>query len=189
MFGNKVLKRAFVAVSFLLLAACTTADYRYTNYSSSNFIAQNSRAVNSISEQLLMRYQNSTVSISPIIVTPVVNIEDLHQRSLFGRLVTEHISARFTQLKYNLVAFEFGKEVWAKGDQGELILSPELQEAVNSLNAQAVVVGTYADNGNDVFINLKVVDPKTTVVLGAHSYAIPKAPNVSDMLSEEMDVY
>ncbi len=166
------------------LSGCVSNDYRYTNFSSHNFIAQNNRAVNSLSEQLLSRHNRNLASISPLVMTTVVRIGDLSQTSSFGRLVTEQVTARFVQLNYNMVTLNLGKAIMMKSDTGEFVLTSDVKEVVNSIKAKAVVIGTYAENVNDVYINLKVVNPSNSVIIGAHSYAVPKAPNVDDMLRE-----
>lgn len=181
-----MIKNIILCLLVVSLFGCTTADYRYTNYASSNFIAQNNRAVNSISKQLVDRNNKDMARVSPLVIATVVNMDDLNQTSSFGRLVTEQVSARFAQLNYNMVELKLGKAIMMKSDEGEFVLTRDVQDVVNAVNAKAVVVGTYAENSNDVYVNLKVVNPSNSVIIAAHSYAMPKAPNVADMLSEEM---
>ncbi len=179
-----ILKRLALIFLSLSLVGCFSNGYRYTNYPPNHFIAQNNRAVNSISQQLLAKRKVAWGSMSPLVIATVVNMDDLSKTSQFGRLLTEHVAARFAQLHYNIVELKLDKAVMMKTEQGEYVLTHDVQKVVDSAKAKGVVIGTYAENMNDVYINLKVVDPTNSVIIGAHSYALPKAPNILDMLSQ-----
>ena len=87
-----------------------------------------------------------------------------------------------SQLKYNVVELKIRNDILVKNNQGEFLLTREIRDIADSVNAQAVLVGTYAENTNDVYINLKIVRPSNNVVLAGYSYAIPKAANIKGML-------
>lgn len=157
-------------------------DYRYVNYSSEDFIRKNYEATDSLSIQLKERKAENESTLSPVIVVSVVNMNQLNKTSSFGRLVTEQLSARMAQLKYNVVELKLRNDILVKNNQGEFLLTREIKEIANAVNAEAVVVGTYTENTNDVYVNLKVVRPSNNVVLAGYSYAIPKAANIKGML-------
>ena len=48
--------------------------------------------------------------------------------------------------------------------------------------ANAVIVGSYGESKDYVFINLKVIQPTTNVVLATHDYALPINDDVRVML-------
>lgn len=167
-----------------ILSGCAQInhDYRYVNYSSEDFIRKNYEAADSLSIQLKERKAENEPTVSPVIVVSIVNMNQLNKTSAFGRLVAEQTSARFSQLKYNVVELKMRNDVLVKNNQGEFLLTREIKDIADSVNAQAVVVGTYAENLNDIYINLKVVRPSNNVVLAAYSYAIPKAANIKGLL-------
>ncbi len=45
-----------------------------------------------------------------------------------------------------------------------------------------VFVGTYGESKDFIFINLKVVQPQSNVVLAVHDYALPVDENTRSML-------
>lgn len=169
----------FAAIFF---SACVSnsVDNRNRNLSSDAFIAQNQKAVDNLALQLVGKVPKDF----PIIVSTIVNMNQLSKSSSFGRLVTEQISARFTESKFSVVEMKMRNNLLIQENQGEFLLTRELNNLAQSVNSQAVVVGTYVDNNYDVYVNLKVVQPNTNIVLAASSYAIPKTLNVSDMLYE-----
>lgn len=179
-----MLKKILLIIPLFLVNACAQLnhDYRYVNYSSEDFIHQNQQAVDSLSTQLKERKAENEPTLSPVIIVSVVNMNQLNKTSSFGRLVAEQISARMAQLKYNVVELKVRNDILVKNNQGEFLLTREIKEIAKSVNAEAVVIGTYVENSNDVYINLKVVRPSNNVVLAGYSYAIPKAANIKGML-------
>lgn len=176
--------KKLVILTMLLLSACAQLnhDYRYVNYSSEDFIHKNYDAADSLSIQLKERKAENEPTVSPVIVLSIVNMNQLNKTSAFGRLISEQLSARMSQLKYNVVELKIRNDILVKNNQGEFLLTREIRDIADSVNAQAVLVGTYAENTNDVYINLKIVRPSNNVVLAGYSYAIPKAANIKGML-------
>jgi TolB-like protein len=72
--------------------------------------------------------------------------------------------------------------VYLKRGQGELMLTREIGEVASAHNAQAVVVGSYAETRDAVFINVKVIQPSTNLVLAGHDYVLAKEGTVRSML-------
>jgi TolB-like protein len=82
-----------------------------------------------------------------------------------------------------MVEMKFRENVYMKRNEGELLLTREITAIAKQHNAQAVIVGTYAIASDVVFINLKVVQPNSNLVLAAHDYALPLDSNLRAMLS------
>ena len=76
---------------------------------------------------------------------------------------------------------KFRDLVYMKQDQGELLLTREIKDVAQSHNAQAVIVGTYALSRNTIFVNLKVIQPNTNIVIAVHDYTFPLDPSMSSM--------
>lgn len=181
MWNLNLIKGLFL-LFFLSGCAQINHDYRYVNYSSEDFIRKNYEAADNLSIQLKERKAENEPTVSPVIVLSIVNMNQLNKTSAFGRLISEQLSARMSQLKYNVVELKLRNDILVKNNQGEFLLTREIKDIADSVNAQAVLVGTYAENTNDVYINLKIVRPSNNVVLAGYSYAIPKAANIKGML-------
>lgn len=166
----------------LATSACTNTPLTNKNgvsyiAPSSPFIATNYKATNGLIDQLT----NKLNPAQPMIIATIVNIDDLNNSSTFGRLVSEQVSARFSQAGYSMVEMKFRDFVYMKQDQGELLLTREIKDVAKNHNAQAVVVGTYALSNEDVFVNLKVIQPSTNIVLAVHDYTFPMDANLKIM--------
>ncbi len=109
----------------------------------------------------------------PLIAATVVSIDALDRSSTLGRLISEQVSGRFTQLGYQMVEMKFRNSVYIKQSQGELVLTREIKELAQSVAAQAVIVGSYGESDDAVFVNLKIVEPATNLVLASHDYVLP----------------
>ncbi|MDH1212965.1 FlgO family outer membrane protein [Pseudomonas chengduensis] len=137
---------------------------------SNPLVRENYRAAESLLAQL--RY-SLPLKQGAILIGTLVNSDALDRSSTFGRLSTDHISARFTQAGYPMVEMKLRNRAYMLKDQAELMLTREVGELVTSHNAQAVIVGTYAVSRDQVYINLKVIQPQRRIVLAAHDYTLP----------------
>ncbi len=131
---------------------------------------------------LLDRLQGQLALDQPLIVATVVNIDALDSSSTLGRLISEQVSARFTLAGLRMIEMKFRNNVYMARDQGELMLTREIRDIANAHSAQAVIVGTYAQSSEMVFVNLKVIQPETNVALAAYDYVLPLDNMTSSML-------
>lgn len=170
--------------ALLALSACTSdsstsarPEPSYVTSNNNPFISTNYKAADALIAQLGAKLNPS----QPMIVATIVNIDDLNSSSTFGRTISEQISARFSQSTYSMIEMKFRGYVYMKQDQGELLLTREIRDVAKNHNAQGVIVGTYSLSGDSVFVNLKVIQPNTNVVLAGHDYAFPMDSNVKAM--------
>ena len=118
----------------------------------------------------------------PLITATVVSIDALDKSSTLGRLISEQVAGRFTQAGYQMIEMKFGNSVYMKRDQGELMLTREISNLARSHNAQAVVVGTYGESNDYVFVNLKVIQPNTNVVMAVQGPVRAKGRQMMTLL-------
>lgn len=171
---------SIIALSGCVAAPSSPAGPQYANNlvtASSPFIQTNYAAANS----LIAQAQTKLSKTQPIIVATLVNIDDLNNSSTFGRLSSEQISARFSQSNFTMIEMKFRGYVYMKQDQGELLLTREIRDVAQNHNAQAVIVGTYALSKDTVFVNLKLIQPNTNVVMAVHDYTFPLDSNLTSM--------
>lgn len=165
------------------LAACSGGDRQvrqisYEEAANSELIAANYKAANALIAQARL----SLAAEQPVIIATVVNINQLESSSAFGRLISEHISARFSQSGLKMVEMKARKNVYMKRNEGELLLTREIKDIAAEHNAQAVVVGLYAVSTDMVFVNVKVLHPNGNQVLAAYDYAVPHDSNIRALL-------
>ncbi|MBL8481268.1 MAG: hypothetical protein JNJ60_03665 [Rhodocyclaceae bacterium] len=173
-------KLALSLALVLGIAACATTQEEpsYQSVANSEFVAANYLAA----DMLIARLDARIRSDQPLIAATVVNIDALEHSSTLGRVVSEQVAGRFAQRGYRIVEMKFRNSVYMKRTEGELVLTRELNEVARSHNAQAVVLGTYAHDTKAVYLNLKVVQPGSNVVLAVYDYVLPMNEGVKAML-------
>ncbi len=178
----------------LLLAGCETTsstskpvEPTYDQAAMSEFIRANYAAA----AELLKGYQGPASAnnfsngsgAAPLIVSTLVNIDKLDQSSTLGRLISEQLSSRISQLGQNVVKMKLRNSVFMRQNQGEFLLTREIKELASAHKAQAVVVGTYADGGDYVFVSLKLINPANSLILSSYDYALPMNRQVRRLTS------
>ena len=133
-------------------------------------------------DQLLSALKGKLIPGQSMIVATVVDINNLDQSSTLGRLISEQLSARFSQAGVQVIEMKFRESVLMQQSQGELMLSRNVKDLANAHDAQAVLVGSYAESRDFVFVTLKVVQPKTDLVLAVDNYTLPKDKEIMSML-------
>ncbi|HEY0587427.1 MAG TPA: FlgO family outer membrane protein [Pseudoduganella sp.] len=176
--------RAFAALLLpLALAGCAWFSSKppendYASTSQNQFVGANYRAADSLLAQLNGRLAGD----KPLIMATVVNIDALDQSSTLGRLVSEQVSTRLAQGGLRMLEMKLRTSVYMKRQQGEMMLTREVGEVAHNHNAQAVVVGSYGETNDAVFVNIKVVQPQTNQVMAATDYVLAKDSVVRSML-------
>jgi TolB-like protein len=166
----------------LLLAACSSLPWSdeggYSSPASNGLVAANYRAA----DALLAQLRGKVAPDQPLIMATIVNIDALEESSTLGRLVSEQVSTRLAQGGLKMLEMKLRNSVYLKRGQGELMLTREIGEVAHAHNAQAVVIGSYAETSDTVFVNIKVIQPSTNFVLAGHDFALAKEPTIRSML-------
>lgn len=162
----------------LLLAGCATTDQ-----------AQGSPdAIMNLSykagDALLTQLNGKLAHDKPLIMATIVNIDALETSSTLGRLLSEQITTRLVHGGVKMVEMKLRNNVYLKRNTGELMLTREIGEVALAHHAQAIVVGSYAESNEFIFINLKVIQPNTNFVLAGYDFALAKDRVVRSMLSQ-----
>lgn len=187
---------ASLAAMSVLLNACETIpkssvmpEPTYEQAQNNAFNSTNYAAV----AELMKRYPAAAAPAStnnfggsnsgaPFIVATLVNIDQLEQSSTLGRLISEQVASRMTQLGYGVLELKVRNGIYMKRNEGELLLTREIKEVATTHNAQAVIVGTYAESSTLIYVNLKIVNPATSVVLAAYDYALPLDKQIQSLI-------
>lgn len=141
-------------------------------------------------DALAGRISNKLPKGSAVLIATLVNIDALESSSTLGRTISEQVGTRFTASGYQVIELKLREGgVYLKRNEGELMLTREISLLAKSYNASAVIVGTYAEAGSSVLINLKVVDPNSNVVMAATDYSLPTNQDVRFLLGKRGQRY
>ena len=169
---------------FLLFAlgACTAPknSLKYETYVATDFV---------------LHQANYIDSSTPILVGTITDIDMLETSSTLGRMISEQITARLTQQGYNVTELKMRTSLNIKdgrknaSESGEYMLSRDVDSIRAEQKAAIAITGTYAVAGQDVLVNLKLLDVATGKILGATDYTIRKDSNVARLISNNRAVH
>lgn len=167
----------FMLILTALAGCAAIPDYELAKRS--EFIAANYAAVDKMIAASALPIDKS----QPLLIASLVNIDSLDQSSRFGRLISEQIATRLTELGYNVVEMKLRNNVYIREGTGELLLSRDVRDLSKNYNAQAVVVGNYAVAAEFVYLTLKTVTVADNRVTGAANYLLPLNANTRELLN------
>ncbi|MFN4894415.1 MAG: FlgO family outer membrane protein [Pseudomonadota bacterium] len=127
------------------------------------------------------RYYRSSAP-GPIGVTTFVNIDDLYASSTFGRMVGEQLMSELAMKGFDVVELRHADALQFLDTSGEFALSRDVRAVRGSRNLAAVVVGTYVVSPERVYVNARLIEPSTSLVLSAGSVEMSKTRELAKLL-------
>lgn len=122
------------------------------------------------------------VNPGPIGVTTFVNSDDLYSTSSFGRMYAEQIMSELAMRGYDVIEMRHADAVQFISNRGEFALSRDPSSVRRERELGGVVVGTYVVSPVRVYVNARLVDPATSMVLSAGSVEMGKSAEIARML-------
>jgi len=119
----------------------------------------------------------------PIIIASFVNVDDLEQSSTFGRIVSEYVASRLSQLGYKVIEMKLRKSIFVKKDGGEFILSREAKNIYTEHQAQAAFLGIYAIASTHVNVSARIVNLNDSTIIASYDYQIPLSDDIYEMVT------
>jgi TolB-like protein len=118
----------------------------------------------------------------PIAVTTFVEIDNLYQSSTFGRILAEQLISELSMKGYNVNEIRLSDAVQIMESEGELGLSREINALRPQQHLSGLVVGTYAVSNRRVYINARLIDPRTSNIISVGSVEMSKSKEISQLL-------
>ena len=119
-----------------------------------------------------------------ILYSTTVDLNDYSSTTNFGRLHAELFSAALVQHWQNdllkMTLRQSSTPIIPQ--QGEFLLSREVQNLAVDYNAGAVLISTYSVAPDKVYLNLQLINVDFNTVVAAVSYSIPLGPRTRGML-------
>lgn len=118
----------------------------------------------------------------PMLVATFVNRSNMDLTSEMGMVMADHISSRITQHGYTVMEPKLRKEFSIRKEQGELMLSRDIDKLFQENRAYAAVVGSYSESRSLLDFTVKIVEIKTRHVLASADLRLPLGENARDLL-------
>lgn len=117
----------------------------------------------------------------PIIVTTLVNNDDLTQTSRFGRVLQEHIRSRLVQLGFTVKEIKLTNTLQIYPRSGETMLSRDLSLLAGARQAQAVLAGTISHTDSTMYISARLINPLNSNIIASDDYKLCMDDNILAM--------
>lgn len=121
----------------------------------------------------------------PVLVTTLVNNENLRESSSFGRSLQNAVAAEFVRQGFVVNEVKLRSDVSINAEEGEFMLSRELDVLEGKQRAQAVVVGTYTMANRVMYLSVRLVEPDSGVIRSVFEQRICLDENSLRMLGLE----
>lgn len=118
----------------------------------------------------------------PLAVTTFVNLDDLDSTSSFGRVYAEQVLSELSMKGYDVIELRKANALHFVDKGGEFMLSRASDMLNRAHHLGGVVVGTYSSSPDRVYVNARLVDPSTSMVVAAASIELPKTKEIAKML-------
>jgi TolB-like protein len=119
---------------------------------------------------------------APIAVTTFVDVDNLYQSSTFGRILAEQLMSELTMRGYRVVEMRLSDSMQIMFQSGEFSLSRETGIIRDNQEISAIVVGTYAASPHRVYLNSRMIDPSSSMILSAGTVEMRKTREIARLL-------
>ena len=104
----------------------------------------------------------------PVLITTLVNNDQLAETSSFGRSFQNNLAAGFVSRGYAVREVKLRRDLLVREEKGEFMLTRDLQEMAGSQRAQAIVLGTYTLANRAMYLSVRLVDPADQTIRAAY---------------------
>lgn len=172
-----------VATAFLVIGCTPTGqnvrvEPTYESIANDRFLATNRAAI----DELLAGLSRESLGDAPILVSTIVNINDLRHAAPLGRTLSEQYSSTLVQRGLNVKEIKLRGDVFVQEGTGELLLSREIKNIARSHDATLLLVGMYSTAANITHINIKLVRTEDGRIIRAFDYGLPNDRDVMRLL-------
>lgn len=104
----------------------------------------------------------------PVLVTTLVDNNDLTDTSNFGRTLQNHIGAGFVKRGFTVKEMKLRHDLLVQARRGEFMLSRHLKDLAEKQRAQAIVIGTYSMANRVMYLSVRLVSPEDRTIRSSY---------------------
>lgn len=158
------------ACLLILITGCGRRGDVYQNVYPSGLVGASYYIADTLEDNL----RHSISPNQPILVASFVNVNRLEQSSTFGHIISEQIASRFAQKGYKIIEMKLRQNsIFIKEKKGEFLLSRDCRDLSKEYDSSAVIVGTYAEGHNKLYVSARIVRVSDSEVIASADYGIP----------------
>jgi len=172
-------KLIFMAVGWVSLSACCSLNQKHmTPVDEARYLV---RTCYEAIDDLLAQHPFPG-DLDRVLVSTVVDINDVRSTTMFGRVSSECLSSRLTQVNKDVIHATVRADNLLVRPEGQFLLSREVRNLAADYNARTALVSTYAVTEHSVVLSLKLVSTVEDSTLAGVDVVIPRTATVTEML-------
>jgi TolB-like protein len=191
--NNKIIRHSlngswlfiFLLISLFIISGCSL--FSENKESSHRTISKISPSFFGISEDLADKLlANSRQNLSNdkrLLVTTLVNLDNLYQTSSFGRSMGEALAYSLFKRGFGIEEIKKSSNILLKKETGELSMTRDIKLTNGEALIEAVIIGTYAVTPQTVIINIKMVDANSQKVISIAGSEVKRGRNLNYLLA------
>jgi len=163
-----------LAIAALLISGCANKPDAISGTEEQNPLISSSYAA---ADRLLTASakQDLLSKDKRVLVASWVDVNQVSRTSIFGKMMAEQLASRLVQQGVAVIEVKLRSSLFITEKGGEMLLSREIKEISQLHNAEAVIVGTYADAGSSgVYVTVKLVRAVDGLVLSATNFMVDR---------------
>jgi TolB-like protein len=176
----QVISRVFLVMLVLMLSACSP---KLNTGGTASVLTPDFFGVGEELALQLAGSQRYKVKGQRLILTTVVDIDNLYVTSRFGRTLTESLATSLFRHGFGVVEIRKSSEILMKGNSGELILTRDAALLARQQEAGAILAGTYSLTPGSVIINLRMLDAASQQVLSVAGLELQRSRTINHLLA------
>lgn len=134
-------------------------------------------------DKLIAATDRQYLGQSPVLVSTVVNVNNMMVTAPLGRTLSEQYSAAMVNHGLNVTEMKLRDNLYIREETGELMLSREIKDIARSHKAALVLVGTYSTAKTMTLVSIKLVRTEDARIVSAYNYAIPNDADTLKLLA------
>ncbi len=180
-----MLKKATILLPALLmtvLTGCTSSPY-YQEPKDADLVEVSYDAAETLKQNLKRTIPEGSL----IIISTLLNVDDLKKTSSFGRIISDQLASAFHNSGYRIIGMEMPIDLFIMQEGGVLHLSDETKKILKDYGAAAIVGGVYAPGKKTAYVSLRMIDTVSKNIISSTDLSVPMGPDAKVLL-ESKDV-
>ncbi|MDD5276938.1 MAG: FlgO family outer membrane protein [Methylovulum sp.] len=169
-----MLKKTTLFIPALLAATLSGCGMnRQYEIKDANLVEVSYEAVDELKDKLTRTVPKNSL----IIVSTLLNVDNLNKTSAFGRIVSDQIASAFHQSGYQIIGMEIPIDLFVMKEDGSLQMSDENKAMLKHYNAGVLVGGVYAPGKRNTYVSLRMVNLNTKSIISSTDFSVPMGPD------------
>jgi len=180
-----MLKKNAPVLSILLLVATLggCSKHAYDLVEDADLVEVSYDAVDELQDRLSQKLPKNSL----IVVSTLLNVDNLNKTSAFGRIISDQIASAFHKEGHRIIGMEMPIDLFSMKENGSLELSDDTKKLLVSHKAGILVGGVYAPGKRNTYVSLRAIDLVTKSIISSADLSVPMGPDAK-LLTQPRDV-